>query len=274
MFTCGPGFFRSAVATAFSPTQLFAAGERGAWWDPSDFSTMFQDTAGTVPVTAVGQTVKLLKDKSGNGNDLSSSVAPTLAQDGSGYYYLQFTGASTQYLLCSGSRPLQLGYDSFISVAACKFDDASTYYRTLYARSLAGPGAGRYFQSAAVAVGNSNHNYAWGSGASNVYSGGADTATTNRVMVGDINRVTGVIATLLNGVVLGSNGSFTPDTGTNMNNTNRFILGAYNDASDTGVAAPMNGRVYGIILRLVPTNNDALRAKAQTWMGAKCGITV
>ena len=47
---------------------LFAAGEQGAWYDPSDFSTMFQDSAGTTPVTAIEQPVGLILDKSGRGN--------------------------------------------------------------------------------------------------------------------------------------------------------------------------------------------------------------
>jgi len=50
--------------TSFSPASLFAAGEQGVWYDPSDFTTMFQDSAGTTPVTAVEQPVGLLLDKS------------------------------------------------------------------------------------------------------------------------------------------------------------------------------------------------------------------
>lgn len=38
--------------------------DNGAWFDPSDLSTMFQDAAGTVPVTAVEQPVGLMLDKS------------------------------------------------------------------------------------------------------------------------------------------------------------------------------------------------------------------
>lgn len=48
----------------FNPSILFALGEPGAWYDPSDMSTMFQDTAGTVPVTAAGQSVAMVLDKS------------------------------------------------------------------------------------------------------------------------------------------------------------------------------------------------------------------
>lgn len=56
--------FASTKASTWSPTLLFAAGEQGAWYDPSDFSTMFQDSAGTTPVTAVEQPVGLILDKS------------------------------------------------------------------------------------------------------------------------------------------------------------------------------------------------------------------
>ncbi|MEN9936053.1 MAG: Nonlabens phage [Chloroflexota bacterium] len=58
------GLIAGFGGTAFSPLSLFAAGEPGAWYDPSDLSTMFQDSAGTTPVTATGQTVGLLLDKS------------------------------------------------------------------------------------------------------------------------------------------------------------------------------------------------------------------
>jgi hypothetical protein len=48
----------------FSPASLFTSGVVGAWYDPSDYSTLFQDSAGTTPVTAVEQPVGLMLDKS------------------------------------------------------------------------------------------------------------------------------------------------------------------------------------------------------------------
>jgi hypothetical protein len=48
----------------FDPRDLFSAGEQGAWYDSSDFSTLFTDSAGTTPVTAVEQFVGLMLDKS------------------------------------------------------------------------------------------------------------------------------------------------------------------------------------------------------------------
>jgi hypothetical protein len=52
------------AAGGFSPALLFAASEPGVWYDPSDLSTMYQDSAGVTPVTAVGQSVGFLGDKS------------------------------------------------------------------------------------------------------------------------------------------------------------------------------------------------------------------
>ena len=48
----------------FNALNWFAAGEQGAWYDPSDLTTLFQDSAGTTPVTAVEQPVGLMLDKS------------------------------------------------------------------------------------------------------------------------------------------------------------------------------------------------------------------
>ena len=54
----------SAVKRLFSPASLFRNSEQGVWYDPSDFSTLFQNSAGTTPVTAVEQPVGLVLDKS------------------------------------------------------------------------------------------------------------------------------------------------------------------------------------------------------------------
>ena len=48
----------------FNPISWFLKGEQGAWYDPSDLTTLFQDSAGTTPVTAVEQPVGLMLDKS------------------------------------------------------------------------------------------------------------------------------------------------------------------------------------------------------------------
>jgi len=54
---------------------LFANNQQGVWYDPSDFSTLFQDSAGATPVTAVEQPVGLMRDKSGRNNHASQITA-------------------------------------------------------------------------------------------------------------------------------------------------------------------------------------------------------
>lgn len=67
----------SALSTvSWGVTSLFANNEAGVWFDPSDMTTMFQDAAGTTPVTAMEQPVGLILDKS-RGLILGSELVPT-----------------------------------------------------------------------------------------------------------------------------------------------------------------------------------------------------
>lgn len=74
------GFLNST--RIFSPSALFEAAEPGVWFDPSDLSTLYQDSAGTTPVTAPAQPVGKMLDKSGRGNHATQSTSasrPTYA---------------------------------------------------------------------------------------------------------------------------------------------------------------------------------------------------
>jgi hypothetical protein len=82
---------RQLRGASFSPLSLFAAGEPGAWYDPSDMSTLFQDAAGTQPVTAVEQAVGLMLDKS-----KGLVLGPELVSNG------DFSNGSTGWVLSSG----------------------------------------------------------------------------------------------------------------------------------------------------------------------------
>lgn len=100
----GRGVFEAPGATVIGGQQsfsqlikkLFANGEQGFFYDPNDLSTMYQDAAGTVPVTSVGQPVGLWLDKSGRNNHAYQTVSasrPILQRNATtGAYYLEFDG--------------------------------------------------------------------------------------------------------------------------------------------------------------------------------------
>jgi len=56
----------------YDPQSLFAGGKAGAMYKPWLLGTLFQDTAGTVPVASVGDPVAFISDVSGNGNHLKT----------------------------------------------------------------------------------------------------------------------------------------------------------------------------------------------------------
>ncbi len=90
------GIFRTS-STVSIVSLLFGSGERGLIYDISDFSTLYQDSAGTTPVTAVSQPVGKILDISVNNNHAYQSTAssrPILLQDAGGHYYLELDGVN------------------------------------------------------------------------------------------------------------------------------------------------------------------------------------
>lgn len=107
-------------SSAWTPASLFTDGEAGAWYDPSDLSTLFTDSSGTIQVTSDGDPVGKMLDKSGNGNHATQSVSasrPTYKTDGS-LHWLAFDGVDDymatadfgfeqpESFICSFQRPI------------------------------------------------------------------------------------------------------------------------------------------------------------------------
>jgi hypothetical protein len=97
--TVGKGGY-NLLATTSDPDavieSLFANGEQGAWYDPSDFGTMLQDRFGMTPVTADSQTIGLFLDKSKGvalGSELITNGA--FASDVSGWSIMDGSGSLT-----------------------------------------------------------------------------------------------------------------------------------------------------------------------------------
>ncbi len=91
------------VLAEVSPAEFFEAGDRGYVVDLDDLSTLWQDREGTIPVTAVGQPVGRILDKSPNAwllqADANNSTRPTYQVDAEGNGMLEFAGG--QYLRSS-----------------------------------------------------------------------------------------------------------------------------------------------------------------------------
>ena len=238
------------TANSFNPASLFAAGEEGAWYDPSDFSTMFQDTAGTIPVTATGQSVFRINDKSGRGHYLAQATAtkqPTLQQDSDGKYYLQFDGTNDSLnTLLSGTINLSTsdkvfvcqGYKIDNTVAAGVFSEFGISATTVGSFSIIVPrGAGvdaigyNVFISAQAQRGFASL------GTSNKYVGSCqyDTSLGTQATAINVKNNTNTTGTGFVGTVPGA-GNF---------GTLTLYVGQRNDAS-----APYAGRMYGYIIRL------------------------
>jgi hypothetical protein len=96
--------FAASDGVTWTPLELFAADEVGVWYDPSDFDTMWKDTSGTTPVTAVDDLVARIDDKSGNGfhaTQATEAHRPVLKQDSNGNYYLLFDGTNDRMTTAS-----------------------------------------------------------------------------------------------------------------------------------------------------------------------------
>ena len=78
---------------------LFGPSDEGAWYDPSDLTTLYQDAAGTTPVTGTGQPVGLMLDKSKGG--LSATELVDAFTLGTGWTY------AGGVLSCDGSTSNQ-----------------------------------------------------------------------------------------------------------------------------------------------------------------------
>jgi hypothetical protein len=125
----------------FTPTSLFTNGESGAWYDPSDLSTLFQDSAGTTPVTADGDPVGLMLDKSGNGNHASQSVSasrPVYRTDGV-LHWLSFDGVD-DWMQADGFSWLTTGTAKQISGAGYRNTGGPGYLLHSSGDSVSAPG--------------------------------------------------------------------------------------------------------------------------------------
>ncbi len=228
----------------FSPSGLFVS-NTGAWYDPSDLSSMFQlSTGATAP--AVNSPVGYLGDKSGNGNHaLQATVGarPILRQDGGGRYYLEFDG-SDDFLRAAFT--IAQPFDRVSAVQQVTwfsgerlFDGVTGIAATLY-QSGVSPAIQHYNGSAAL----NNNQLA---------------LTTNGVVTERFNGASSRMAVNNNAYLTGDTGALVPGGVT---------IAANNGGSEAGAI-----RLYGVLM-IGRALTDAETASLRTYMGAKAGLTL
>jgi len=233
--------------TAFSPSDLFAEGEQGGWYDCTDLSSMFQDVAGTIPAV-VGSSVALIKDKSGRGNDLTQSVSsscPILQQDINAQYYLQFDGVDDR--LTNVSTNFEF-VNSFASCGLFNVVSSASFlgYAGVYSGAASGWDNG--FQS-----GVPRDAVRGTSSIDSGFSGFSSVAGTNAVVTVE-NTLTSVTRGV-NGTRVTTSGTWTPVT-----SASSFVFGNRQDI-DSG---SYQGAIYGLtVLGRALTSTE--RAELEAW---------
>lgn len=252
---------------SFSPIVLFATGEQGAWYDPSDLLSMFQDDLGVTPVTAANQAVGMIRDKSGNGNhavQATASSRPILRNSGA-LWWLSFDGVddflSTGSINFSASPKMTaiVGLNKQADTAiACVAElgvalPISSFLLTApfgpsptYGFSVRGLGAGfggsiTGFPALDLAVLTSQFDLTGGIGANQV-----------------------ILPPRRNGVTIPTGAGGTSGGG-NFGNYPLFI-GRRGDST-----APFTGNIYGLIIRGVLTDAAGV-AGSESFMGSKTGV--
>ena len=244
----------------FSPLSLFAASEPGFWFDPSDISTLFQDAAGTTPVTAAGQSVGLMLDKSGRGNHATQSTSlsrPTYQVDSNGRGYLLFDG-SDDFLVTPTITPGTDKAQVFAGVR--KLSDAAT--GTVVELSASGSnGSISVFAPLGAAA-----NYEWRSRGT-----GSGRATSGNTFVAPITNVLTGIGDIANDVAtLRANGTQVATSAVDQGTGNYLAYPAYiGRRGDT--AYPFNGRIYSLICRFGPNLTADQIAQTEDWVNSKTG---
>jgi len=254
-------------SSAFDPLSLFTGGHEGAWYDPSDLSTLFQDSAEppVTPVTTAGQSVGTMLDKSGNGNharQTTTAARPTY-QTGAGLHWLEFDGIddamSTSAIDLTGTDKISL------FIGQRKLSDAK--FRTLLEFSLNSNNNNGAFALTAPSNNNDPDYGARSRGTTTSFirypSSFAAPHSAALTMLADIGAPSHTPR--INGVLIATS---VASQGTGNYGDHDLFIG-----SRAGTSFHYNGLLYGVIIVGKTASTNEL-ADVETYMAAKSGVTL
>jgi hypothetical protein len=244
----------SVAYSGFLPSQLSGI---VAWYDPYDLSTMFTDIAGTTNVTASGDPVGKMLDKSGNGHHIVASLdarRPIYTVSGA-YKFLDFDG--TDDCLFS-SDAIDMTSTNDVSVCTAVTADVN-------ATSLILETSANYFTnngSFAMIQNGLRFDFANRGTAASVTTdaeGGAITIPATKTLIG-IATIGDYARMIMNGVE-----TTAPSNATGTGNYGNHVLyiGARNNSS-----LRFNGKIYGTFFTNTTMSAAEILA-AQTYLDAK-----
>jgi hypothetical protein len=233
------------VPNAFTPAALFAGGSKGIWYDPSDRSSMFQDSSGTVPAAA-GAPVALLRDKSGNVYDAvqpDPALRPMLVADEAGRLCLEGNGIGRWI---AASFPLA---QPWMRISAIR-QNAWTDTRRIF--SSPGSTSGLLYQR--------------GAAPNLALHFGSSPAASTQLAVGTIGVVTERHSGSSSRIAIG-NGAFASGNATSAVATGVMLF------AGSGGAMPANARCYGLVVIDRDLSDDEL-ISVRGFLAAKAGIAL
>jgi len=255
-------FMRRRLASGAVPVfaTMFQADEPGIWLDPSDLTTLFQDSAGTTPVTAAGQPVGRVLDKSGNGNHATQATAasrPTYQVDASGRGYLSFDGVD-DFLLTPTITPGTDKAQMFAGVR--KLSDAAT--GIIAELGIGGNYGVRISSSAAPTLASiSRGTVVITAQSASIYAAPVTAVVTG---LGDISG--DLVAIRTNGIQVTNNG----DQGTLGN----YAASPIYIGRRGGTTLPLTARIYHLVVRFGANLTASVISKAESQTAAKTGVVL
>ena len=263
MYSLGVNKLGVTNSTGFDPANLFADGVNGVWFDPSDLSTLFQNSDGT-GAPAVGQPVGYMADKSGNGHNATqptSTKRPTL-RTANGLYYLEFDGADdclkTTFIDFTGTDAMSV----FTGVK--KNDDVNNNTVVELGNDVS---FGDAFRLMSFKANNNKFGF------SSVGDGSVRTAYGNAVAGASTAVLTGVSKISTPSVFIREGGSLIETSvasqGAGVYDNNLLNIGARNN----GTANQLNGNVYSLIIRNVVSTATVI-ANTEAYVARKTGVTL
>lgn len=259
MIGIGATLFRRAVmgGRGFNPASLFANGEEGVWYDPSNLSSMKQNSDGTTAV-AVGDPVGYIEDQSGNGNtaiQATSAKRPTLRKS-SGLYYLEFDGAQG---LATSSTVDFTGTDSMTICAGVTKSTLDTSVISELSVNVTGNSGS--FRLAAISTSEGLYRYQ-STGDGSVQAANASPFNVGTHVLTGLSDISDPVVTLrVDGTQEATN---TGSQGAGNYRDDTLNIGARNNGS----ALFLTGRIYSLIVRGA-TSTDAEIANTESFVTKK-----